>query len=220
MPAIHPDIFSRKFSRRPAPDDPAVRAICQDLSPGYTPRLLPITPTPAATPQECFFNVEQHASSNGGSMLYGWALWIWPEVFIEAEHHAVWDDGTQLHDITPRADDEETTLFLPDPSRTYDFLGNRRVDNQRRALSTSREVRTLLNAYAERAAFFEMNSVGRKISIDPQELRHIQNRVMMASAHVLIALAASRGRNDPCICASGRKFKKCCSPLIDLAAVE
>ncbi|WP_370314947.1 SEC-C metal-binding domain-containing protein [Roseivivax marinus] len=56
--------------------------------------------------------------------------------------------------------------------------------------------------------------------MNPQELQHIQDRVMMASAHVLIGLASSRGRNDRCICASGRKFKKCCSPLIDLTATE
>jgi hypothetical protein len=59
--------------------------------------------------------------------------------------------------------------------------------------------------------------VGREIRIDRNRLAYLQNAVRQAMAATLVELASKTNVNDPCICASGRKFKKCCRPLIDLS---
>jgi hypothetical protein len=58
---------------------------------------------------------------DGGEILYGWAIWEWPRVFIEAEHHAVWSKGGCLTDVTPQVPPADTILFLPDTERAYDY---------------------------------------------------------------------------------------------------
>ncbi|WP_430649416.1 SEC-C metal-binding domain-containing protein [Bradyrhizobium uaiense] len=40
----------------------------------------------------------------------------------------------------------------------------------------------------------------------------------MAFAVILVDLAIRTKANDPCICSSGKRFKTCCAPLIDLNA--
>ncbi|MEZ0228685.1 MAG: SEC-C metal-binding domain-containing protein [Planctomycetota bacterium] len=45
-------------------------------------------------------------------------------------------------------------------------------------------------------------------SILPPEL--IRGKPLMESIEPLVSTAAKIGRNDPCCCGSGRKFKKCC----------
>jgi len=75
--------------------------------------------------------VEEQILLHGGSMRTGWAIWEWPNVFIEAEFHAVWQCPTgELRDLTPRALLSQHILFLPDSTTKYD---GRQVDNVRKA---------------------------------------------------------------------------------------
>ena len=52
--------------------------------------------------------------------IYGWSVWEWPKVFIEAKFHAVWKqpDGSFL-DIAPKSLPIPRVLFIPDPRRVY-----------------------------------------------------------------------------------------------------
>ncbi|MBW3243124.1 SEC-C domain-containing protein [Epibacterium sp. DP7N7-1] len=215
MLAVDPQIFSRSFLRCPEHITTQIRNFGHSLSPEYDPVQLAVTPSIGAKPLECFYNVQSQVEAHGGRMAYGWAIWIWPRVFVEAEHHAVWEIGGKMIDVTPRSDGEKRILFLPDPMRAYDFDGNSRIDNIRYPLSPSAAVASLLYWYSERQRFFEANSIGRTTTIDPRTFDSIQSYIIQASALVLIELAQTTGRNDTCICNSGRKFKKCCSPLIN-----
>ncbi len=59
-------------------------------------------------PNDCYENVKKHISQNGGDIVYGWSIWEWPQVFIEAFHHALWKNPKgRLIDISP----DDTTLF-------------------------------------------------------------------------------------------------------------
>ena len=69
---------------------------------------------------------------NGGGFQYGWQIWEWPDVMIEAEFHAVWNSPQGiLIDITPKQIDTHKILFLPDANRTYE---GKQVNNFRQPL--------------------------------------------------------------------------------------
>ncbi len=78
----------------------------------------------------CHLNVALLVEKYGGTYVPGWAIWTGPGVF-DAEHHAVWrkQDGT-FEDVTPRVDGEKQILFLPDPSRPFDFAAMRGWENK------------------------------------------------------------------------------------------
>lgn len=213
MPSVDPQIFAKSFVRRPEANSHQIVELAKELSPGNSPILVPVEPMPKVKPDDCFYNVSAHVEANGGEMLYGWAIWIFPRVFIEAEHHAVWKSGDKLIDITPKKDDETQIVFIPDPEREYDFEENQRLDNVRRALSSSRATADLLRAYSDRSEFLERNSVGLEVRVDPQAYQNIQMRVMHCFQRVILEIALKIGRNDECLCISGKKFKRCCGPL-------
>jgi hypothetical protein len=100
--------------------------------------LLTITADPDSQPLDCFHNARKKVTQGGGRIVYGWAIWIWPRVYIEAEHHAVFEpaDGAPWIDPTPpHISDITARLFIEDPTAIYDFdnEGIRR-DNIRHAL--------------------------------------------------------------------------------------
>jgi hypothetical protein len=85
-----------------------------------------------APENSCFEIVPDYISKHGGEQVIGWSIWEWPEVFIEAEFHAVvrQPDGTLL-DITPKVFPMPRILFLPDSARAY---RGRQVNNIRKPL--------------------------------------------------------------------------------------
>jgi hypothetical protein len=77
-----------------------------------------VQPEPWAIVNECFPNVERKVLSNGGKMLCGWQIWEWPNVMIEAEFHAIWQNPKgDWVDITPKQDEEQTILFAHTPKK-------------------------------------------------------------------------------------------------------
>lgn len=187
--------------------DATVASFCRGLS-RHPPVYVPVRPESDAEAVECFFNVGQKVGRDGGGIRYGWAVWIWPRVFIEAEHHAVWEapDGT-LVDVTPTLNGEARVLFVPDPERVYDYENHRRLDNVRKALTNDPDVRAFLTLAARVAALIEDNSVGRMASVPADELRRLNS---LRRDHYAAMLRKFMGRNDPCFCGSGRKYKVCC----------
>jgi hypothetical protein len=115
MITIHPSVLVKPYTRTPAAITAAIRHLCQEISPDYEPRFVEISPEPGSKPNECFSNVETKIKDDGGELVYGWAIWEWPRVFVEAEHHAVWRNGGGLVDVTPHVPLSERILFLPDP---------------------------------------------------------------------------------------------------------
>lgn len=173
---------------------------------------LPVTPVPWAEANDCFAIVNKQVREKGGSICCGWLIWEWPTVYIEAEFHAVWKDAAgELHDITPEQLSVQNVLFLPDNARSYD---GRQVNNVRRALSTHSDVASFI---AAADAEFELMNRGARVYEHGQiELRDDEGREFIAirqqkqAAYAAIVAGLPRpGRNNPCPCGSGRKFKKC-----------
>lgn len=69
----------------------------------------------------CFENVERKIAKSGGSISYGWAIWHIPDLYYEAEHHAVWRNKLgNLIDVSPQLGGRRRMLFLPDERAVYD----------------------------------------------------------------------------------------------------
>lgn len=95
-------------------------AACKDICSG-SPLFIDSTPLPGTRPSFCFSNVAAHVAGNGGKIAYGWAIWQVPGLYIEAEHHGVWQqDAETLIDISPQFNNPSRILFLPDPPAVFD----------------------------------------------------------------------------------------------------
>lgn len=83
-------------------------------------------PSAGAVQSFCFDNVAQKMERAGGTVAYGWAIWSFPDIYFEAEHHGVWRNRQgKLTDVSPQLNSARRILFLPDPQATYDPLSYR-----------------------------------------------------------------------------------------------
>ncbi len=166
-----------------------IRTYCDKIAPGTEPYFVAITPEPGAKPLHCFDNVRNQIRTHGGHAINGWSIYVWPRVWIEFEFHCVWRPTPELlvRDITPRSDSDTQCLFLPDPTR--EFAGSR-ITNPKFALSNPNLVDKLISLSDKRPTG----------SIDARQM-----------ASLVQKLAWSPKPNDPCLCGSRRKFKKCCA---------
>ena len=195
------------FARRPALITSAVKDFCNSISPNEEPIFLDVIPDVNARIDECFYNVTKKISEDGGSLIHGWTIWLWPDVYIEAIFHGIWRSETgQLVDITPKANGEKRILFVPDKVRFYDFETNRRTDNIRRALADDLDIKELLECSRRQASLIERNSVGLKVRIDPLELLLIDVQLTKALERVALKYAK---KSDTCFCGSTKKFGRC-----------
>jgi hypothetical protein len=190
-----------------------VKELCRQINPDAQPIYITITPETACLPNDCFECVRQKVKRAGGRIQYGWTIWEWPRVFVEAEHHAVYEPptGPPWIDITPSALPEiRRRLFLPDDSATYSF-DNEGVlrDNQRLALCADPLIQQFFAAASEKARI--MNSIPGvdAVSVDAETA----TRLSAVEGHVqrLVCELAMKHtpQNTPCFCGSGKKFKRC-----------
>ncbi len=177
------------FLRTPKTIDQTVTDFCLKINPDYSPRSVQVVPAKDSKNLDCFYNVQNQVKIHGGKIAYGWVIWVWPKVFIEAEHHAVWENDGKLVDITSRNDGEKTILFLPDPNRSYDFKCGKRIDNTRLPLSTSSKVIHLLEILSLRAQKLEESREDGVIIMDRNEYELIQKEVTIAFNEVINELA-------------------------------
>ncbi len=104
-----------------APDSisPRVKAFLRQCGLTASPRYLTLTPlSPEYRRGYCHNNCAAEIAARGGKVICGWMVWEHHrQPLIEAEFHAVVKRDGKLLDITPRQDDDERILFVPDPLR-------------------------------------------------------------------------------------------------------
>jgi hypothetical protein len=199
------------LTRTPRVLTPKLRTLANDIVPGLDPVYVPVRPMIGSSLNECFANVDTMVRLEGGFAVFGWALWEWPGVMIEAEFHSVWQSPSgELLDISPRVGEETDILFLPDPTRVWN---ERQVNNHRRALRDDPIVHEFISI-ADR--IFEVLNAGTRaqqlglLSVPAAEIEPL----LVRKAQLLARLQARPlGRNDPCSCRSGKKFKRCCGAM-------
>lgn len=179
------------------------------------PFFLDVRPDPSAQVLDCFAAVDAKVAASRGSVEHGWRIWEEPGLFAEAEFHAVWRSPSgQLVDVTPAQIPVETVLFKPDPTQVY--VG-RQVNNVRVALTTNPAIDDLFAAFDAQYEFLNRGSRAEQhgeihLSKDESaEYALIQRRVLAAQVKLRHETLMKPGRNDPCPCGSGQKYKRCCS---------
>lgn len=81
----------------------------------------------------CSDGVAEKIRMEGGSIVFGWTIWEWPDVLLTAEFHAVWKSPTDaLYDITPKPQGEKAIVFVAKPEFAQDFNFDDRPANQQR----------------------------------------------------------------------------------------
>lgn len=178
--------------------------LCAFISPGVNPIFLDVSPSLDAVAGECFGNVDKAIASDGGSAVFGWQIWEWPGVLIEAEFHAVWQSPEgAMHDLTPQLDDDPVILFLPDPSKS--FKGPR-VNNIRRPLTENAMVGDFIKLADLNFVRFGQFRDGACLEGAIAHLYQETGRAAIALSG-MIKNGANRGQK--CFCGSGKKYKQC-----------
>lgn len=205
----------------PARDSQETPRLLARLGVQSAPIVVRVAPESRARPRNCYVNVQDRISRDGGRMLQGWAIWQHDGLFIEAESHAVYDpcNGAGLLDLTPHQMPDgafcSAILFVPnEDAPPYDHESTIVPDNIRLALTDDPRVLEALKLFSEKTAL--MNSVpiiDGPLPLDVStKIRRLDSRIFSLlhrspishSPHV-----TKIGRNDPCPCGSGKKFKKC-----------
>lgn len=201
------------MTRVPTTTTPRIKELCQSLVAGAEPLFVPSAPSAGAAQLDCFITVQNHVDTNGGTVCYGWQIWESPRTFIEAEFHAVWRKQTgALVDIAAKQVPTPWILFLPDPQRQYE---GKQVNNVRLALRPSAAIQEWFAALDARFEFENRGAraLQHQLVLTPpeeEEYTEILGSLKTAVAAVAIEPVPAVGRNDPCLCGSGTKSKKCC----------
>jgi len=94
----------------------------------YLHEMIPVKPETTAKTGDFYNNVKDKIASDGGNIVYGWAVWQ-GEFTCEGKYHAVWEnrDG-ELIDVTPQQTD--TLLFIPDDrfEDAGEYIASKRVN--------------------------------------------------------------------------------------------
>ncbi|MEN6411953.1 MAG: SEC-C metal-binding domain-containing protein [Veillonellales bacterium] len=186
-----------------------IEKLCYEINPGEQPVYIPVdNKTVVASDADCVEMVALKMLKDGGSFQFGWAIWEWPDVMLEAEFWAVWvnDDG-QLVDVTPRGRGENL-LFIIDNKTKFE----------------GKPIDSMLKPLIEHPLVLEYININKKIWQQADALTEA-GKSAMAICEILAPVIDKKdalereieekisggiGRNDLCPCGSGKKFKNCC----------
>jgi hypothetical protein len=188
--------------------------LCRQINADSTPSYVAISAEPGCEANDCFECIRQKVEREGGRIQFGWSIWEWPHVYVEAEHHAIYEPpgGGTPRDITPSADPQVTRrLFLPDDSATYDFENEGVLrDNRRLALVDDPLVREFFAAAEKRLAILNSIPGVGTVEVDPNVALALQAAEMELAGIVHRLGMKYTPQNARCFCGSGEKFKRCC----------
>jgi hypothetical protein len=196
----------------PSSITPGVRSFARDVSGGADPCYVPLQVVSGAVPADCFNNVRRQIEREGGGIQLGWAIWMIPQVMIEAEHHAVWRSPTgKLVDVSVFHRPMKRTLFVLDSRFAEDGTP---LDNVRKALVDHPLVHEFIDRGRRRYEFLHVTNadvpVGSNIVMSKEDDARLFPNSKQFSMDFFNFAVTRRRADDPCICGSERKFKRCC----------
>lgn len=104
--------------------DETILDFCNETLNGGEPVFVPVVADEDSVINECFHNVERKINKYGGSIVYGWIIWIAYNFIIQGEFHAVWKSNEgNIVDITTKQDGEDKILFVEE--KIIKFNGSR-----------------------------------------------------------------------------------------------
>lgn len=91
-----------------------VQQLIDRIGSAYEHEIIPVQPAAEARAGKSYRNVQNKVAKDGGSLVYGWAIWT-GDFICEGEHYAVWEDNDgNLIDITPPRVALDKIMFIPD----------------------------------------------------------------------------------------------------------
>ncbi len=205
------------LSRTPIEVTEQIITFCNEIDDSQKPVYVPAKPESWAKPQECFHNVKAKVEKDGGQIQFGWAIVEWPKRYNEAQFHAVWISPENEHvDITPSdMGSVSQILFLPDSKLEYDYVSDcKRICNKFQPLTANPLVHRLIEVTKLLFDIEETHSTGLEVILEGPVLEQWEE-LKQERALILLEIMpqperGKPGRNSPCPCGSGKKFKKCC----------
>jgi len=171
-----------------------------------------IVPEMYSIKNECYNNVEYKVKEDGGKIQYGWQIWEWPSVYIEAEFHAIWiSPNNDLLDITPKDYDVTKILFLTDLIRKYE---NRTIDNVRLPLKDDKLIKDYLEVAKRVNLISTQGESPNNPGITTVNLKRYEYWISL-KAQLQLMLQNKLSEYDLCFCKSGKKYKNCHSKSIN-----
>jgi len=174
-------------------------------------------PDPECRPHGCFECVRRKVERAGGRIQFGWSIWEWPGVMLQAEHHAVYAPAGagSCEDITPSSESGvKRRLFLPDDAATHDFDHATTRDCPRFALVADPLIQEFFSAASALATLHNQlmaENPGVKDlpagSPAAQQLLTVRERMQSLLRRLKLKHTP---QGSPCFCGSGKKFKRCC----------
>lgn len=197
-------------TRTPSRMYSAIRRLTKNLGLSGDPRFVPVAVDAPGKMDDCFNNVKGKIETSEGSIAYGWAIWEWPKVLVEAEFHAIWVSPTGNEcDVTPRGDTR--TLFLNDPKRS--FTG-RQIDNVRLPLRDDALIHGFISLACARFCVLNAGDRATRIGEVVIPANEIKPILVLLSA-IGQMLDADRNEKSACFCGSERQYRKCCRAAVE-----
>lgn len=144
--------------------------LCEDIEKRKSPFFVDVRPAQKALINECYENVRKQVKEEKGKIVYGWQVWEWPNVMIEAEFHAIWNQSNGgFLDITPKSEEIDQILFLPSDN----IYRNQQINSIRRALKDDKLIHDFIQAAEDEFEFMNRGSrKGKhKLSLSQQEAK-------------------------------------------------
>ncbi|HBI17605.1 MAG: hypothetical protein UR60_C0017G0022 [Candidatus Moranbacteria bacterium GW2011_GWF2_34_56] len=189
---------------------PYVLEFCKELPDATNPIYIPVKPDSDAMVKECFANVEEKIKNEGGKIVYGWQVWEFYGVMIEAEFHAIWlSPKNELIDITPKELPFTKILFVETPNLIYE---NKQTNNIRKSLLKNTKLADeFIETYNRMFNILNEGDRSKQTSVrlSDEEKFELINLGKKSSELLIKINNLIPGRNDLCRCGSGKKYKKC-----------
>ena len=179
--------------------DQNVKKFCNDYINKNELFYVDIIPDKNAKMHNCFYNVDDVIKKYGGSKIYGWVIWKWPNILIEAEAHAIWkrEDGKYI-DVTPHEKNINKILFVPDMDMVYKGTI---IRSKRMPLTNSPDTKRLI----------QLNEIRENIMLNSEgDTYELPKNLFLELMKLEKQFNTIARRNEPCPCNSGLKYKKCC----------
>ena len=189
-----------------------VEKFCAEIN-GNKPFYVEVKPVCNAKNDDCFLNVNNKIAEEGGCIIYGWNIWLWPTIMLEAEFHANWKSNQgEVIDITPKINKETKVLFLPDDNITF---SGKQINNIRKNLRTCKMVDKFIELHNEKFAILNTGDLAGQfgeVSVDSSLILPVVEKTQIIYG---ILKKKIRIANDlSCPCESGKQFSKCCNKYI------
>lgn len=208
----------RKRLTTPESITPDILMLCYGLDPTTRPGYVEIRPAPGARINRRFHNAQERVRTRGGTIQYGWRVWEWPGILLQADFHAVWAHPIGKYiDVTPCEYGEPRILFHPDsvrqcyddppPSVTMSLIDSPTL---KQYLDVSEQIAEI-KRNGQRDLMTNTVLVNRADTEPLLRKQHELEEELVRDQDDLRAAHRKVAPRDQCPCGSGRTHRDCCA---------